>query len=174
MLSVPARLLHLALHAVQGGIASEQAVEDLARGIRMASLDDWQEAADLAFVLKAEAPLAVALSIAPNGAELGRELGVASTASTRWQLWAQSPPPGATRLQSILELPGIAAKARAVGKAIFPPRAYIEAVYPDAREDTGALVKVYARRVAAILGNAGGALIALWRARAAARRARNQ
>src|SRR5262249_13735929 len=76
MPSHPARLLHIALHAVQhGGGTYPQPMRDLALAVSRAPEDEWREAAALAGRLRAGPAFATGLRLLPEGAELAEAIG---------------------------------------------------------------------------------------------------
>jgi Uncharacterised nucleotidyltransferase len=94
-LSLPARAMHLALHAAQhGGVGRPR--EDLERGIGRLEFGVWQQARDLAARVDAMSPFAAGFRSCPAGAELEERLGLPEP-NVYWGMRARAPE-GAGRL----------------------------------------------------------------------------
>jgi hypothetical protein len=92
VLSVPARTMHLALHAVQhGGVGRPR--EDLERGIAQLELGVWEQARDLALRLDVMSPFAAGLRACAAGVVLAERLGLPE-AFIYWTLRASAPETG--------------------------------------------------------------------------------
>ncbi len=89
VLSVPARAMHLALHAVQHGAVGRPR-EDLQRGIVLLDLEVWEQARDLAVRLEWVSPFAAGLRASPVGRELADRLGLPE-AFIYWRLRSRAP-----------------------------------------------------------------------------------
>ena len=74
VLRVPARALHVALHAAEHGADLPHPLEDLARALRVADDDVWREAAELARRIDALPAFAAGLRFDPDGARLAERL----------------------------------------------------------------------------------------------------
>jgi hypothetical protein len=173
-LGIPARALHLALHAARNGREQEQSMRDLMRGLARLDEDTWRAAAALADELDAAEPMAVGLRLVPEGRVLADRLGLPSEVSARWALSARTPPPWSQRLYEIGAAPGVRAKARALTAGLVPPASYVRERYRWARTGRWALVLAYAVRLISGLRHLPAAIRALRRARAEARRSRQR
>ncbi len=89
ILSVPARTMHLALHAVHHGAVGTPR-EDLRRGISQLEREVWEQARDLAVRLKWVSPFAAGLRTCPEGRELADRLGLPE-AFIYWRLRGRAP-----------------------------------------------------------------------------------
>lgn len=172
-LGIPARTLHLALHAAQHGVRLDQSRDDLLRGITRLPEDSWQAAASLAETLGAVEPMAVGLRLVPEGARLADRLGLPTEVSTRWALLARTPPRGGQRLYEIGAASGARAKAQRLAAGLVPPPSHIRRLFPWARGRRWRLVLAYAVRLVRGLRDMPGAVRAIWRARLDARRSRH-
>ncbi len=94
--SLPARTMHLALHAAQhGGVGQPR--EDLERGIARLAYESWEQARDLAVRLDAMSAFAAGVRCSPAGDALASRLELPA-ASVYWSLRASGAPPTAGRL----------------------------------------------------------------------------
>ncbi|MGI8727015.1 MAG: nucleotidyltransferase family protein [Solirubrobacterales bacterium] len=164
-LARPARALHLALHALQGGVQGGKSMVELAYGIERLEPELWREAALLAAELEASEALSVALRMSPDGARLADRLGLAPETATKWQLWVDRPSPQALRIEALASTSGASAKLRALTSALFPPSDYIRALAPAAREGRLGLAKAYAIRLGAAFRSGPKTAVAVFRAR---------
>lgn len=168
-LGLPARTLHLSLHAIHDGRGGAQAMRDLQRGVEMVDPDVWRSASRLATELDAAEPFAAGLRLTPGGIALADRLGLPQALSSQWALWGQTPPPGGLRLLQLAEAKGIAAKMRALRVMVAPPAGYIRGHYPSTRSSWAQLASAYLRRPLAGIRQAPAAIRAVRRARAEAR-----
>ncbi len=76
VLDVPARTMHLALHAAQNGPADAKALADLVRGLERVTPDVWKQASELADELGAVAAFGAGLRLVPAGRLLADELAL--------------------------------------------------------------------------------------------------
>jgi hypothetical protein len=89
VLSVPARTMHLALHAVQhGGVGRPR--EDLERGTAQLGFGVWEKARDLAVRLDVMSPFAAGLRCVPAGEALAERLGLPEP-DVYWTMRASAP-----------------------------------------------------------------------------------
>ncbi len=102
VMSVPARAMHLALHAVQHGAVGRPR-EDLERGIAQLEFDMWELARDLAYRLGVISPFVAGLRSSQAGVELATRLGLPE-AFIYWRLRARAPE-GAGRLWYLRNAP---------------------------------------------------------------------
>ncbi|HZU41008.1 MAG TPA: nucleotidyltransferase family protein, partial [Solirubrobacteraceae bacterium] len=148
-LSLPARALHVALHAAQHRERPRNPA-DLQRAIERCSLSDWREAERLADRLWALLELAQGLSLEPAGERLLEELPLARAALVAETADA----PLAVGFARLGQARGIRAKGAVLATAVRGER--------EGRRG-------YMRRVAWLLGSAPRTL---WRARTAGRLSR--
>jgi hypothetical protein len=146
--SYPARLLHIALHAVQhGGDVWEKPMRDLDRAVTKVPTATWVEALALAERLGAAETFATGLRLIPQGRRLAAEIGA-----------EQSSTPGATlRLERVAMAEGFQQLAAAAGlrqklalvvRELFPSRAFMRWWTPLARRGPIGLALAYCWRLA--------------------------
>jgi hypothetical protein len=146
MLDGAARTLHLALHAAQHGRESERTLEDLQRGLERLPEARWREAATLAGRLGALPAFVAGLTLLPAGTDLVRRLSLETEEPGDVALRAATAPPVAQGLAWLMALPGAAAKARFLVRALVPPRVFMRAWDPLARRGATGLALAYLRR----------------------------
>lgn len=128
-----ARCLHLALHATAGGTGRDKAVEDLRRGLEVASTDTWLEALVLAEELNALAWVVAGLELLPAGRTLLAGLPPGRTVRSREaELRAADVPYSVLRLQALLAEPSWRGRFRLARTALLPTRAWLAATAPGA------------------------------------------
>jgi len=145
-LALPARALHLALHAGQHGPAQPGAIRDLEYGLDSGGEGLWRAAAALAIELDAEDEFATGLRLSPAGARMAERLQLRPARSVRAVLLAASPPPVALGFVQLAETHGFKARATIVGRKLFPPSEFIRHWDPSAERNRTALVRAYVRR----------------------------
>jgi len=165
-LAIPARLLHLVLHAVQSGVPSGPH-GDVEQALARCDLAMWGNALHVARELQALEPFAVGLRACPGGSELAHQLRLPEFPSSPWRDWVQPTVRGALRLRAIRDAPKRRAKVRLVMRALFPSAAYLRAIDPVARRGRLGLFRAYGMRILAIATRLVPAVLA---ARATSRR----
>jgi Uncharacterised nucleotidyltransferase len=181
VLCVPARALHVALHAAQHGAEVGRPLEDLARALRHAEEGVWREAADLARRLDAVPAFDGGLRLDPRGGQLAERLRLPAARSPAVALRAAAQDPVAIALESLAGERSLRARARLLVRALVPSRLYMRkwsatrmTRWPAAlREGPLGLWVAYAWRPVWNLGRLPRAIIALARARRAHSRGRN-
>ena len=141
-LGVPARALHVALHAVQHGSGAPTPLEDLRRAIESLDATVWDAAAALAAEVAARGALAAGLRLLPQGAALAARLDLPEP-SVEATLLATTPPPVAVALIHFGELPGAGARIRFIARKLVPTPRYMRAWSPLARRGPAGLVLAY-------------------------------
>lgn len=116
-LSVPARALHLALHAAQHGDSAARR-GDLRRALERTSLAEWQAAEQLAERIWALPMMAVGLSLEPAGNRLLGRLPLARAGLLAERRHA----PLAIGFARLRAAKGVRAKAAVLGAALVPDR----------------------------------------------------
>ena len=164
-LALPARALHVVLHAAQHGAGWAKPMADLSRALEIGDDDLWRCAATLAAELDALAAFAAGLRLAPDGVEVANRLGLPRPSSVDAALRATSPPPVALALEQLAQAQGMRARLTIVWHKLMPPPAFVRHWDPRARESRFALVRAYLRRPAWILRHTPRALGAWYRAR---------
>jgi Uncharacterised nucleotidyltransferase len=170
ILNRPARALHVVLHAAQHGLQEEKPREDLRRALGRVPPATWVDASRLAVELDAQAAFWTGLSMEPAGRELQSRLEIEKGPTrTETELRASTAPPTAVGLLRLAETPGLGAKAKLVWREAFPSSAYLRTWSPLARRGWAGLALAYVWRPIWILIRLGPALVAIRRARRAAR-----
>jgi hypothetical protein len=145
--SRPARLMHIALHAVQhGGETWEKPMMDLGKAIEKAPLDTWEKSLTLAERLEASETFAAGLRLTADGRELAKAIGAEREENVDTALrleWV----PMAEGFQELSEASGFRRRASIVAREIFPTRAFMRWWSPMARRGTGSLILAYIWRV---------------------------
>lgn len=164
------RALHVTLHAAQHGMEETKPREDLRRALGLYSDDTWGDAARLAGELDARAAFWNGLAMEAAGRDLQHRLELTrGSTRTETELRASTPPPTAVGLLRLADTPGIGAKASLVWREAFPSAAFLRNWSPLARRGPGGLALAYVWRPLWILIRLGPALVAITRARRAAR-----
>ncbi len=169
VLGLPARTLHVALHAAHHGIGPSRPIEDLRRAVRTADDGIWRSAAELADELDALDAFTAGLTLDPEGAALAQRLHLPSRVSTGAALRAGSPAPLALGFEQLARARGIRARARIIARKLLPPAEFIRHWDPQAAQDRPALVRAYLRRPLWLLRLAPRGLWAWYRARRSVR-----
>ena len=125
VLSIPARALHIALHAAQHGDDYQRPSEDLARALRIADPKTWHEAADVARRLDAGAAFAAGLRRNPDGARVAQLLGLASGLPPAVTLRPKTQAPVAFALNVLTNADERRTRARLLLRSVLPPPLYM-------------------------------------------------
>jgi hypothetical protein len=169
ILDVPARALHVALHAAQHGTELERTQEDLRRAVRQVPLSAWQEAADLAEQLQAMSAFTTGLALVAEGRALLASLSLPIERSTEAALRARGAPPMSEGLDWVARQRGWRAKLSFAARHVVPPRGYMRVWFPPARRGRLGLVAAYAWRPVWLLLRVGPAVKAWLGARRVSR-----
>ena len=149
VLGLPARALHVALHAAQHGPDEIKPLNDLARASTRVPFETWKQAAALARRLGAEAGMAAGLRLEPSTAPLVEELGLPPKLPLAIALRAQGAPPSALGLGRVLAADGLHRKVAMVARRVVPSRARMRSRYPSAT-GAGTLALAYVSRAISI------------------------
>jgi Uncharacterised nucleotidyltransferase len=171
-LALPARALHVALHAAQHGVGWPRPIEDLERALAASEDELWLSAAALARTLQATDAFVAGLCLAPAGEELAARLGLPPVRSVDVELRATSPPPVALGLEQVARADGTRARAEIVWRKFVPPPSFIRHWDPRAGRSRSSLLRAYLRRPLWILRRAPRALYVWRRARRSVRAGR--
>jgi hypothetical protein len=125
VLSLPARALHVALHAAQHGDGASQTREDLARALELAGEECWLEATRLARRIDAVPAFATGLRLDPRGARLADRLGLPTERPLAVALRAGHPPPLVLGLEHLARADGARSRLRFLARRVFPSRSYM-------------------------------------------------
>jgi hypothetical protein len=167
LMAVPARpavLMHLALHAANHH-DEPKPLEDLRRGVLVAGLNEWRQAAELAEELDGLAAFASGLRRLPEGSSLAQSLDVAHLGSVHFDLRLAGVPT-AEGLHELLR-PGRTAAQRAsiVLSELFPNPSFMRWWTPLARRSNRGLVASYPVRWLWLAGKVPGGLMEVRKAR---------
>ena len=150
-LGLPARALHLALHAAGHGFDLEKPLEDLRRGVRVAPASCWRAAAELAAAIGALDAFAAGLRAISEGAELAARLDLPGARfSTVMEMSAARASSRSVNVQKLLCDRGAAATARELVRVALPSAHFMRFRYPGARSGRIALATAYARRLVSL------------------------
>jgi len=145
--SHPARLLHIALHAVQhGGEKRTQSMRDLERAVTAVPVATWAEALALAERLDGLPAFAAGLTLTPEGRSLGATLGVPDESSVKASLRLEDVPTS-EGFAELAEARGAAAKLRLLWREAFPTPSFMRWWTPLARRGRLGLAAAYCRRL---------------------------
>lgn len=144
MLDEPARCFVLAHHALKHpGVP--QPLGDLRRAIEVAPFDSWQQAAEIARQLQAEAMFAAGLRLVDEGATLADRLG-SFQRDPRAGLLQASAPAGAFFIERLRGQSG-RRRLRLVLSEVVPPPAFMRSWIPLARKGFLGLAAAYLCRL---------------------------
>jgi hypothetical protein len=164
VLGLPARTLHLALHAAQHGASASRPLEDLRRGVRLVDESGWRAAAELATALEARDGFAAGLRAIPEGAELAARLDLPrARLSTVVELLATGAPDRAVAVQRLVCERGAWRAVPSVLRAAFPSAEFMRFRYPAAQRGRAALAAAYGRRLASLARDAVPVLLSVVR-----------
>jgi hypothetical protein len=153
-LGLPARALHLALHAAHHGVDWLGVVEDLERGLER--LDDglWRRAYALAVEVDAVDAFAAGLRLAARGERMARMLGLPPTRDVGAVLRAASAPAVALGFHQLAEADGTRSRLGILVRKTFPPPEFICHWDSRAANSRWGLIRAYVRRPIWLLARA--------------------
>ena len=161
-LSLPARALHLALHATQHGTGTTQGIDDLERALARLDRTVWERAAHLAERLDATDAFSTGLRLVPTGEAMAAALELPHASSVEAALLASNPPLTALGFERLARARGVSARARIVLRKLIPPVAFMHHWDPSAKHRRFGLTRAYLRRPVWLLRNTPRGLRA-WR-----------
>ena len=164
-LALPARALHVALHAAQHGVEWHKPMADLERAVWQLDQDLWRAAAGIARQLEATEALAVGLRLTSRGREMAVRLELPVKASVEAALHASTPPPVALGFQQLARAQGLREWAEILWKKFVPPASFMRRWHPVASRGRFGLLLAYLWRPVWILRSAPRGLRAWRRAR---------
>lgn len=150
VLDLPARTMHLALHAAQNGAADVKAVADLERGLEHLPLDLWRQASAVAVDLGAGEAFSGGLHLTPRGRATALALGIGPPRDVAVLLRIASVPQEALQIQHLCAEGSVAAKARLVVRKLWPTSAYMRLETPTRVGGRAALLTARLRRAAGL------------------------
>jgi hypothetical protein len=162
MPAVPARLLHVALHAVQhGGAAGSKPMLDLERALARVPEASWRQAAELAIRLEGEGTFAAGLRLTARGRELAARIGAAAAAEPAASLRVEGVPL-AEGIRELAEAEGARRKLALLSRELAPSPAFMRWWMPLARRGQRGLAAAYVWRLLWLGLHAGPGYLA-WR-----------
>jgi hypothetical protein len=140
-LSIPARALHVALHAAHHGGSTRQ-VDELRRALERTGDETWRAAAELARELGALDALASGLRFTPAGAALADRLGLGDRRGVGVALRAAGTVGGTLTIERFLSS-GTSSRLSILRYKLFPPATFMRKWSPLARRGPVGLVLAY-------------------------------
>jgi hypothetical protein len=175
-LGLPARALHVVLHAAHHGmgqgapIADRGPTADVQRALVRSDDELWRAAAALAVELDAVDAFAAGLRLSDAGVQLAARLGLPRASSVKTALYASTPPPVALGFEQLARAPGLRSRIEILWRKLVPPRSFISHWDPRASEGRVALARAYVRRPLWLLRHAPQGFRAWAQARRSVRR----
>jgi hypothetical protein len=167
-LGIPARAMHVAIHAAQHGSGVRKFLDDLSRALAQGE-ETWRAAQALAQELDAVEAFSAGLRLLPEGRRLAMELSLPRRTSAQTVLLTHSPPPLAMGVARVASASGVRAKARLLIRKVFPEPAFMRVWSTLARRGRLGLAAAYLLRPLWIVWRSGPALRAWFTARKEAR-----
>lgn len=133
VLDIPARTMHLALHAAQNGPIDVKAITDLERGLAQVERVHWEAAAALAKELGAIEAFAAGLRLVPAGVQLAEEFALPKRMTVELLLRTRSAPQQALFFERLREARGARRKVALVTRKLFPTATYLRTHVPMAQ-----------------------------------------
>ncbi len=165
VLNLPARAMHLALHAAQNGPIDVKAISDLERGLSEAEIEVWQEASRIAKRIGAEQAFAAGLRLVPAGRALADQLSLTRSITVELALRTASVTQDALFFERFSRTHGRREKAALLLRKVFPTPATMRANYALARRGSLGLLCAWVRHPFSLARRFGPAILAWYRAR---------
>ena len=164
-LAIPARALHLALHAAHHGPGWVMGFADLERALEQCAEVTWTAAAALANQLGATPAFLAGLSLVPAGRALAERLGVVAAPSLDVLLVGDRARSPALTLERFARADDWRTCLSIVRHKLFPPPTFMRHWSPLARRGRLGLVIAYVRRLLWVLTHLPAAVRSWRRAR---------
>jgi hypothetical protein len=168
-LGLPARAMHVVLHAAQHGASWPTSIADLERALAVGDEDLWLRAAAVAAELGATAAFGTGLRLTPGGECLAARLGLPRVRSVEAELRSGSSPPLALGFEQLARASDWRMRAEIVWRKLVPTREFLRDWDPDAGDSRFGIAQAYVRRLAWLLRRAPEGLLAWYRARSSVR-----
>lgn len=169
VLGLPARALHVALHALHHGSEMPRPLIDLQRALAQVPESVWRRAGILAEQLRATDAFATGLRLTPTGHELAARLALPAPRSVEAALLASTPPPVALGIESLAAAGSVRERSAILRHKLVPPPGFMRRWHPLASRGRLGLVLAYLYRPLWILRRVPQGLRAWQRARRSAR-----
>lgn len=164
-LGLPARALHVVLHAAHHGAKWGQPLGDLEEALARLDEDLWRKAQELAVRLDALEGFAAGLRSTESGRRLASRLELSAPRTVRAELSASTPPPVALGLVQLAEARDNHVRAEILLRKVFPPPDFIRHWDPSPCCGRAALLRAYLRRLLWLAARLPAALSAWCEAR---------
>ncbi len=151
-----------ALHPLHHRMEELKPVRDLEAAVAGLPEEAWLAAARLAARLGADQALAAGLRLVPEGRPLADRLGLPTDLTPQLALLAGGENPVALGIERLAGARGLRARARVLGRALWPRPTAMRAWYALARRGRSGLVAAYLLRPAWLVGQLPVAL-GVWR-----------
>ncbi len=142
-LALPARALHVVLHAAQHGAGWARPHEDLRRLLRRGDEDLLEQAATLAARLGATDAFATGLRLVPEGRAVADRLTLPANASVDATLRAGGAPRQALSFEQLHRADSTRARVAFIWSKFVPPVAFMRHWWPPAAQRRRSLVAAY-------------------------------
>jgi hypothetical protein len=170
VLGLPARALHVALHAAQHGHRWGPWITDVERALAVGDDQLWWSAVALAIALEATPAFVAGLSLVPAGEQVIARLALQHARSPETELRVSSPPPLALGFEQLAQASGMRARAEIARRKLAPTPAFLRDWDPHVGDGRLDLVRAYIRRALWLLRHAPRGLHAWYRVRRSAGR----
>ena len=171
VLDVPARAMHVAIHAAHHGPHHPHPLRDLELALQNLSQDVWVAAAVVAHEIQATDAMTAGLDMVPQGQALVKQLGLQPPTNVDVALRAASAPAAAFNVETFASLSGASRKIRFLIGKLFPPPGFLRNRSPLARRGAMGLTAAYIARPFVVIARLGPGLVAWARARRETRKA---
>lgn len=165
VLNVPARAMHLALHAAQNGPIDVKPIRDLERGVSALGIQVWEEASRIAKRIGAEQAFAAGLRLVPAGRELADKLSLTHAITVELALRTASVTQDALFFERFARTHGPWEKAALLLRKLFPTAATMRANYELARRGSLGLLCAWIQHPLSLARRFRPAITAWYRAR---------
>lgn len=163
--AIPARAMHLALHAAHHGPNWSMGLGDLERALERADEDTWGAAAALADRLDATPAFVAGLRTVPAGRALVERLGLESAPALQTALLGERSRAPAVTIERLVRADSLRKRLSMTWRKLIPPVTFMRHWSPLARRGRLGLLLAYLWRPVWVLVRAPAAVAAWRRAR---------